>query len=477
MGIYQSLVCYKCKRWAPRPHHQEIYRHMPTPQKEQRLERKFTPFELKEVDLSESTFTGYSAAIGNMDLGNDIIEPGAFKKTIAERVSKRYIKLLDNHNSFSTGDVWGTVVDAEEVKVNAKGDNAPTHKLLTTFEVSQADPNAQIALQKVAERHLDQLSIGYRALKQEFEVDEDSGNEDDPYWAWVMGEGVRRIKEIQWWETSLVIWAMNPEAQILANSVDSLMRFAQKAAQAGVEVPPDAVRDTIQALQALTGERVPVVGDPGDDVRKAVSDVRGVLKTLEEAQVPADAVDRLNDLARDFYKEHGDAEVGASHFVSWAVDNLEDPSDPEHVEDAEKAEAADTKDDDDDVDTTMAEEGGGVVEPTEEDMKDADTEEVEEKDPANDDTPLAVAIAKLDEVMDKLAALGAGALGAEEDSPDEAASVTDDHAEEEEDAKDTEPVEDGRDEHFPEGDALALELMDLEILEQGLRPSANETTQ
>lgn len=415
------------------------------------------PFEVKEVDLKTSTFTGYSAAMGNMDLGNDIIEPGAFETTIKERVPSRYIKLLDNHNSYSTSDVLGTVVAAEEVEWEGKGDNAPSHKLLTTFEVSQADPNAQVALQKVAERHLDQLSIGYRALKQEFEImDEESssGRETDPYWAWISGNGIRRIKEIQWWETSLVIWAMNPEAQVLANSVGSLLKFAQKAVQAGVEVPQDAVKETIEALQTLTGEKVPV--DPGQEVRDAVASVRDALKLLEQASVPLDAVDRLNDLAKEFYVQHGDKDVGAAQFISWAVDNLEDTEEEEAKEEEPEVEA-----------TTEAEAEEKEVPPTEEPEVEED-EVVDTKD--DEESVLVATVQSLVERMDKLAeTLDAGTLGTEGITPDETPEETDGHVEDEEVAKDTDPEADGRHEHFPSGDELAVELLGLDILESELR--------
>lgn len=184
------------------------------------LERKFVSFEVKSVDRAKSEFEGFSAGIGNRDLGNDIIEPGAFDKTISERVGAGRVKLLDQHRSESTRDVWGKVIEAREVPVQDPRPDGPTHRLWTRFKVSQADPNAQVALGKVEDGTLDQLSIGYRPISVEFEADE--GEKMDPRRAWMEGRGVRRIKELAWWETSLVIWAMNPEATVLAGSVKSM---------------------------------------------------------------------------------------------------------------------------------------------------------------------------------------------------------------------------------------------------------------
>ena len=75
--------------------------------------------------------------------------------------------------------------------------------------------------------------------------------------------------------------------------------------------------------------------------------------------------------------------------------------------------------------------------------------------------------------MEKLAeTLDADTLGAEDLSPDETNSATDDHVEVKEAAKDTAPEEAGRNEHFPGGDELALELLSLEILEQEIGAAA-----
>lgn len=41
--------------------------------------------EVKKVDSLQRIISGYAAVIGNIDLGNDIIEPGAFTKTLAKK--------------------------------------------------------------------------------------------------------------------------------------------------------------------------------------------------------------------------------------------------------------------------------------------------------------------------------------------------------------------------------------------------------
>lgn len=47
-------------------------------------EFKSFSFELESADESTGEFSGYAAVFGNRDSGNDIIEKGAFAKTIVE---------------------------------------------------------------------------------------------------------------------------------------------------------------------------------------------------------------------------------------------------------------------------------------------------------------------------------------------------------------------------------------------------------
>jgi len=49
------------------------------------------------VDLEKYEFEGYASTFGNEDLVGDIVEKGAFKKTIQERLPKNLIKVLWQH--------------------------------------------------------------------------------------------------------------------------------------------------------------------------------------------------------------------------------------------------------------------------------------------------------------------------------------------------------------------------------------------
>jgi hypothetical protein len=40
------------------------------------------PFEIKEINDQDGTFEGYGSVFGNIDADGDILEPGAFSKSL-----------------------------------------------------------------------------------------------------------------------------------------------------------------------------------------------------------------------------------------------------------------------------------------------------------------------------------------------------------------------------------------------------------
>ena len=65
-----------------------------TPQREY----KSVSFVLESADENTGEFSGYAAVFGNVDSGGDVIEKGAFAKTIVEDFAR--IKILSQHNSY-----------------------------------------------------------------------------------------------------------------------------------------------------------------------------------------------------------------------------------------------------------------------------------------------------------------------------------------------------------------------------------------
>lgn len=142
------------------------------------------PFEIKEVQ-DDGTFSGFAAAIGNVDQGGDKIMPGAFAKTLKK--NKGVVPVLAGHDR-SSHIGWG--VNAEE---KPKG-LAVEGKL--DLNVQAAREQHSLSKMAVELGTSMGLSIGYSAPKTAYEGD------------------VRLLKEVALYEYSLTPFPMNPKARI-----------------------------------------------------------------------------------------------------------------------------------------------------------------------------------------------------------------------------------------------------------------------
>jgi len=141
-------------------------------------------FELKA--LSDREFSGYGSVFGNVDLGGDVVVPGAFKRTLAEhRKAGTMPQMFWMHKADEVPGVW------LEMREDDKGLFVKGELVDTTL-----GNDMRTLLKKKAVRG---LSIGYRTRDADFD---DDGN--------------RLLKEIELWEVSLASLAMNPLAQVSA---------------------------------------------------------------------------------------------------------------------------------------------------------------------------------------------------------------------------------------------------------------------
>jgi len=147
--------------------------------------------ELKAWDDENSSeeygmFEGYGSVFGNKDLGNDVIEKGAFTKSIKRRTNKG-VKLLYQHKSDMPIGVF------DEIREDDHGLVVKGRLALKT----QAGAEAYELLKMGA---LDGLSIGFKINPSEVSYDRRSNK--------------RIIKEVDLMEVSLVTFPMNPQATV-----------------------------------------------------------------------------------------------------------------------------------------------------------------------------------------------------------------------------------------------------------------------
>ena len=168
------------------------------------MERKSFPFELEEkgLDPEARTFKGYAAVTGILDDGGDIIDRGAFKKTLDEsghRVKVFYVHQFD--------EPIGKPIELEEVpkgrlpkSLTEKWPEATGGLFVHAYVSETAKGNDALTLMR--DGVLDELSIGYKAIKEEMKND---GPDD---------QAVRHLKEIKLMDVSPVPLAMNPAAVV-----------------------------------------------------------------------------------------------------------------------------------------------------------------------------------------------------------------------------------------------------------------------
>lgn len=159
------------------------------------------PTQIKALNEEERTFEGL-ASTWELDLGDDVIHRGAFKRTLDHwRKSGRVMPLLDGHDYQSATAVIGKMLDAAEKKEG----------LWTKWQLIKGSQRADEILIRLREKVLDGLSIGYRAIKWEME------ESDEARWGLI-----RHLKEVELREVSVVLWPMNEGSRVDLGTVKTL---------------------------------------------------------------------------------------------------------------------------------------------------------------------------------------------------------------------------------------------------------------
>lgn len=140
-------------------------------------------FDCKSVDAG-GVFTGYAARFNAVDLGRDLILPGAFTESLARRGAAG-VRMLFQHDPAEPIGVW------QELREDAQGLFA-RGRLLPEI----ARGREVLALMRAGA--IDGLSIGFRAVQGRTQPK----------------TGVRRLSRIDLWEISVVTFPMQPDARV-----------------------------------------------------------------------------------------------------------------------------------------------------------------------------------------------------------------------------------------------------------------------
>ncbi|MEN5297335.1 HK97 family phage prohead protease [Brucella sp. TWI559] len=148
-----------------------------------KLETKRASLALSDVEI-DGSFSGYASIFGLPDLGNDIIEKGAFAKSLSTRRSSG-VRMLWQHDAAEPIGVW------TDIREDARG-------LYVEGRLAKGVARAREALELMRAGGLDGLSIGFRTVKARKDA----------------RTGLRHIVEADLWEISVVTFPMLPQARI-----------------------------------------------------------------------------------------------------------------------------------------------------------------------------------------------------------------------------------------------------------------------
>ncbi len=155
------------------------------------LERKFCRFEDDLAVTDGCVIEGYASLFGDQDRGGDIVEKGAYAKSLARlRAEGRQVKMLWQHDPAQPIGVW------DEVREDDRG-------LYVKGRLLDSVARAREAAALIAARAIDGLSIGYRTV---------TAAKND--------KGRRLLRELELWEVSLVTFPMLPSARVGAKGED-----------------------------------------------------------------------------------------------------------------------------------------------------------------------------------------------------------------------------------------------------------------
>lgn len=189
--------------------------------KEKRMKKrslKTIQFKTEAFDEEEGVFSGYGAVFGNLDSGGDIIEHGAFTKTLAKGWERVKILALHNDGILPIGRPLELREDENGLFLKAKISDTATWRDVKTL---------------IKDGVLNELSIGYDPVVFEYDADQ-----------------ARHLKELELYEISVVTWAMNEQALI--------MDYKSMLAKAG-EIST-AVRDSPGFLEGVDTESIKELG-------------------------------------------------------------------------------------------------------------------------------------------------------------------------------------------------------------------------
>jgi len=203
----------------------------------QALQTKTASFEIKRDPDADGEFEGYASVFGVVDQGMDVVERGAFAKSLG---SGRKVKMLWQHDPGKVIGVWDEISE-DERGLRVKG------RLLKDVSLGRE----AMALMRAGA--IDSMSIGYRTVEAAPEA----------------GGRVRKLMEVDLFEISMVTFSMQEDAKVTdVKSLRTEREFEAFLRDAGYS-RKEATALALHGFKGLTGLR-DAGSDDGDERAKAL---------------------------------------------------------------------------------------------------------------------------------------------------------------------------------------------------------------
>ena len=203
---------------------------------------------VKDIDAEASAdpgwIEGYASAFGNLDAYREVVRPGAFAKTIEEKVAAGDVPFMIRHWAYGgeTADVIGSVSEAKEDEYGLW-----THSSLSSVTL------AQETRQKAIEGHIKKMSIGYVVVQSKT-------------FTWEDGEPAVELTELSLTDVVVTVFPVNELAVITAAKAfsDAVAAIKGKRGMPADELHAADVRELLVKLDALGKElqRMLAAGEP-----------------------------------------------------------------------------------------------------------------------------------------------------------------------------------------------------------------------
>lgn len=215
------------------------------------MQHKALAFEMKKEPDEDGRFEGWAATFGNVDNGMDMIERGAFTKSLA---GGRRVKMLWQHDMAQPIGVW------DEIQENERGLYVKGRLLKDVAKGREA-----MALLKAGA--IDSMSIGYRTVEAMPEA----------------GGRVRKLMEVDLFEVSLVTFPMNEKSVVTdVKSIATERDFERVLRDAGF-TRKEATAIALHGFKGLADQRDAVEVKPRDE--GAIAFMREIRQLQEKFNV------------------------------------------------------------------------------------------------------------------------------------------------------------------------------------------------